>query len=147
MRSLSKGSGLGGVRLGFALAEPELATSIRGSLGPWPVSGAAVEIGAAALADGAGLESTRQKLTQDVTRLDGMLRDAGLTVLGGTLLFRLAQCAEAASLYRRLGEAGILVRSFDYRPDWLRFGIPGGEEEWRRLAAALRSSAARACEI
>jgi cobalamin biosynthetic protein CobC len=71
-----------------------------------------------------------------------MLREAGMTVIGGTRLFRLAECPEASSLYQRLGEAGILVRSFDYRPEWLRFGIPGGEEEWRRLADALGSSAA-----
>ena len=45
LRSLSKGYGLGGVRLGFALADPELAASIRAALGPWPVSGPAVEIG------------------------------------------------------------------------------------------------------
>jgi cobalamin biosynthesis protein CobC len=66
-----------------------------------------------------------------------MLREAGMTVAGGTLLFRLGESREAASLYQRLGEGGILVRTFDYRPDWLRFGIPGGEEEWRRLSAAL----------
>jgi cobalamin biosynthetic protein CobC len=142
LRSLSKGYGLGGVRLGFALAEPTLAASIRAALGPWPVSGPAVEIGASALADRAWLEAARQRLTQNVTRLDGMLREAGLSVFGGTLLFRLAEYAEASSLYQRLGEAGILVRSFDYRPDWLRFGIPGGEDEWRRLAEALGSSAA-----
>ena len=142
LRSLSKGYGLGGVRLGFALADTDIAASIRAALGPWPVSGPAVEIGASALADRAWLEAARQRLTQNVTRLDGMLREAGLSVFGGTLLFRLAEYAEASSLYQRLGEAGILVRSFDYRPDWLRFGIPGGEDEWRRLAEALGSSAA-----
>jgi cobalamin biosynthetic protein CobC len=142
LRSLSKSYGLGGVRLGFALAGPDIAASIRNALGPWPVSGPAVEIGSSALADRAWLEATKQQLTQDVTRLDGMLREAGMTVIGGTRLFRLAECAESTSLYRRLGEAGILVRSFDYRADWLRFGIPGVEDEWRRLADALGGSAA-----
>ena len=142
LRSLSKSYGLGGVRLGFALADPALAASIRTALGPWPVSGPAIDIGLSALADRGWLEAAKQRLALDVTRLDGMLREAGMTVIGGTRLFRLAQCAEASSLYQRLGEAGILVRSFDYRPDWLRFGIPGGAEEWRRLADALGISAA-----
>ena len=138
LRSLSKSYGLGGVRLGFALAEPNIAASIRAALGPWPVSGPAVEIGSLALADRAWREAAKQRLAQDVTRLDGMLREAGMTVIGGTLLFRLAESNEAqTSLYQRLGEAGILVRGFDYRPDWLRCGIPGGEDEWRRLSAAL----------
>ena len=142
LRSLSKGYGLGGVRLGFALAEPTIAASIRAALGPWPVSGPAIKIGSSALADRAWREAAKQQLALDVARLDGMLREAGLTVIGGTRLFRLTACAEAASLYQRLGEAGILVRSFDYRPDWLRFGIPGSEDEWRRLADALGGSAA-----
>ena len=142
LRSLSKGYGLGGVRLGFALADPELVASIRAALGPWPISGPAVEIGTSALADRAWREAAEQRLALDVTRLDGMLRESGMTVTGGTLLFRLAEHPDAATLFRRLGEAGILVRSFDYRPDWLRFGIPGGEDAWRRLAAALGNSAA-----
>ena len=137
LRSLSKSYGLGGVRLGFALADPDSVASIRAALGPWPVSGPAIEIGIRALADRAWLEAAKQQLAQDVTRLDGMLCGAGMTVIGGTLLFRLAECPEAYSRYQRLGEAGILVRGFDYRPNWLRFGIPGGEEEWRRLADAL----------
>jgi cobalamin biosynthetic protein CobC len=137
LRSLSKSYGLGGLRLGFALANPETAASIRAALGPWPVSGPAIEIGMRALADRAWLEAAKFQLAQDVTRLDQMLRGAGLAVIGGTLLFRLVQSCDASGLYQRLGEAGILVRSFDYRTDWLRFGIPAGEDAWRRLAKAL----------
>ena len=33
--------------------------------------------------------------------------------------------------------AGILARPFADAPDWLRFGIPGDESAWRRLAGAL----------
>lgn len=137
LRSLSKSYGLGGLRLGFALADADIAASIRAALGPWPVSGPAIEIGCQALADRAWLEAAKFQLAQDVTRLDQMLREAGLAVIGGTLLFRLVKCPGATALFRRLGEAGILVRSFDYRPDWLRFGVPGGEHEWQRLAKAL----------
>jgi cobalamin biosynthetic protein CobC len=66
-----------------------------------------------------------------------MLRKAGLAVIGGTLLFRLADSGDASGLYQRLGQAGILARGFGYRPEWLRFGIPGSEDQWRRLGAAL----------
>jgi len=137
LRSVSKTYGLGGLRLGFALTSPEAAASIRDALGPWPVSGPAIEIGAQALADRAWLEAAKQRLAQDVNRLDAMLRGAGTTILGGTLLFRLAESAKAPDLFNRLGQAGILVRRFDYRPTWLRFGIPGSEDEWRRLGAGL----------
>jgi len=137
LRSLSKTYGLGGMRLGFALAAPEIAASIRAALGPWPVSGPAIAIGAAALADDAWRDRAKARLNADVARLDGLLQKAGLEVLGGTRLFRLAETPEASELFSRLGSAGILVRQFDYAPNWLRFGLPGGEDEWERLAAVL----------
>jgi cobalamin biosynthetic protein CobC len=137
LRSLSKSYGLGGLRLGFALAAPELAASIRVRFGPWPVSGPAIEIGIKALSDGAWREATRLRLQGDAKRLDAMLADAGLEPVGGTLLFRLATSEAAGAVYERLGKAGILVRRFERRPNWLRFGIPGEEAAWGRLAQAL----------
>ena len=137
LRSVSKSYGLAGLRLGFALANPDLGHLIRAALGPWPVSGSAIEIGIKALADQAWLAAAKQRLFHDVARLDGILRKAGLTIIGGTLLFRLVESTEARDLFHRLGEAGILVRSFDYHSDRLRLGLPGSEDAWRRLAAAL----------
>jgi cobalamin biosynthetic protein CobC len=137
LRSLSKTYGLGGLRLGFAIAAPDLAALMRASLGSWPVSGPAILIGMQALADHAWLAAARQRLGQDVMRLDAMLHQAGLRIVGGTHLFRLAESEQAPELFHRLGRAGILVRPFDYRRDWLRFGVPGSEDEWQRLADAL----------
>jgi cobalamin biosynthetic protein CobC len=139
LRSFGKTYGLAGLRLGFALAAPERAAEIRTALGPWAVSGPALLIGAQALADRGWLEAARRRLEGGVARLDRILCEAGLGVIGGTLLFRLAQSASAATVFERLGRAGILVRRFDYRPDWLRFGLPGPETDWARLRAALAS--------
>jgi cobalamin biosynthetic protein CobC len=140
LRSLSKTFGLAGLRLGFALAAPDLAARLRAALGPWPVSGPAIAIGKQALADRAWLQATTQRLGRDVQRLDAMLQQAGLVIVGGTLLFRLVQSDRAPALFQRLGEAGILVRRFERRPAWLRFGLPGSQEAWRRLADALFTS-------
>jgi cobalamin biosynthesis protein CobC len=107
LRSLSKSYGLGGLRLGFALAAPETAASIRAALGPWPVSGPAIAIGAAALADQAWRDQAKARLDADAARLDGLLQGTGLEVLGGTRLFRLAATPEASELFTRLGNAGI----------------------------------------
>jgi cobalamin biosynthetic protein CobC len=137
LRSLSKSYGLGGLRLGFALAAPELAALIRASFGPWPVSGPAIEIGIKALADGAWRAAMKLRLQSDAERLDAMLRDAGLKAVGGTLLFRLASSDDAGGIYDRLGGAGILVRRFERHPNWLRFGIPGDEATWQRLSKAI----------
>ncbi len=136
LRSFGKTYGLAGLRLGFALATPDRAAQIRAALGPWAVSGPALAVGTQALADRAWLEAARRRLGADTERLDRLLREAGLRVIGGTHLFRLAETLSAAAVFDRLGRAGILVRQFD-RPDRLRFGLPGSEEEWTRLRAAL----------
>lgn len=147
LRSFGKTYGLAGLRLGFAIAAPEVARMIRSTLGPWAISGAAIEIGAAALADRAWLAAAQVRLARDAARLDGLLTEAGMHVIGGTRLFRLASVPDsyaaihpspqkaAASMHQRLGRAGILVRPFNAQPGWLRFGIPAAR--WDRLEAAL----------
>lgn len=137
LRSFGKFFGLAGLRLGFAVAASDLAAALRARLGPWAVSGPALAIGAAALADGGWIADTRARLAADAGRLDGLLAAAGLQVTGGTALFSLVVTPGAASLYEHLGRQGILVRRFAERPDRLRFGLPGDEAAWRRLAAAL----------
>ena len=137
LRSFGKTYGLAGVRLGFAIAQAELAERMRAELGPWSVSGPALEIGCRALRDDAWLQAARERLTADGARLDGMLRAAGVEIGGGTILFRLARHADAASVVQRLGQHGIHVRAFPDWPDQLRFGLPAGDEAFRRLAAAL----------
>ena len=59
LRSFGKSYGLAGLRLGFALASPDIAAPLRAALGPWPVSGPAIAIGARALADSDWLEAMR----------------------------------------------------------------------------------------
>jgi histidinol-phosphate/aromatic aminotransferase/cobyric acid decarboxylase-like protein len=45
----------------------------------------------------------------------------------------------ADEIFQELGQAGIFVRRFSDHADWLRFGIPGDEEEWARLTRALKA--------
>ena len=138
LRSFGKVFGLAGIRLGFAIASGERARAIRIALGPWPVSGPAIAIGAAALADRQWLAATSARLARDAARLDGLLQHAGLTLVGGTALFRLARHPSAPALFDRLGRAGLLVRRFGDRPEWLRFGIPGSPGAFKRLVQALQ---------
>jgi cobalamin biosynthesis protein CobC len=137
LRSFGKFYGLAGLRLGFALAAPELAARLRATLGPWAVAGPAIAAGQAALSDAAWAEAMRDRLARDAARLDRRLAGAKLEIVGGTSLFRLARTPAAGALFDHLGRAGILVRRFAEQPAWLRFGLPGIEEAWQRLAAAL----------
>ncbi len=139
LRSFGKTYGLAGLRLGFALAAPARASLIREALGPWAVSGPAIAIGQAALKDRTWLAATSERLMHETRQLDTCLSDSGLRVLGGTQLFRLAVTENAATVFSRLGHAGIFVRRFADQPTWLRFGVPGSTADMQRLQAALRS--------
>ena len=139
LRSLGKFFGLAGLRLGFAFGEAMLIEKLSDALGPWAVSGPALEIGRRALADTAWQSAARARLADEAARLDAVLTDHGLNVVGGTDLFRLAEHTEADNLAERLARQGILVRTFERRPDWIRFGLPGAEVEWVRLKDALGS--------
>jgi cobalamin biosynthetic protein CobC len=137
LRSFGKFYGLAGLRLGFALAAPNLVERLDAVLGPWAVAGPALFIGEKALADDAWKLQTLARLTEAAGRLDQMLTNSGLDLTGGTALFRLTRSPETEQLFAHLGRAGILVRRFSEEPTWLRWGLPRNENEWRQLADAL----------
>ena len=138
LRSFGKVYGLAGVRLGFAITTMPLAQRLREELGPWAVSGPALSIGAAALADDAWLQETAARLAGDARKLDALLVSAGFAVVGGTPLFRLASHPKAREKVEDLARQGIHVRAFADRPTCVRFGLPRGDEEFSRLSAALQ---------
>ena len=140
VRSFGKFFGLPGLRLGFVAGPPTLVDGIARRLGPWAVSGPALEIGRRALADTDWIVRTRARLAEMRLQLDSVLSGAGLTLVGGTDLFRLVETAGARDLSHRLGRAGILVRSFDRHPGWLRIGLPPSADALQRLSAELKGA-------
>jgi len=141
LRSFGKFFGHAGVRLGFVLADPETQLGLRDALGPWAVSGPALELGRIALADRPWAADTCRRLSAAADRLGGLLSAACLTVVGGTPLFALAATETAAGLYEHLMRHSIMVRRFDERPHWLRFGLPPDESAEARLRACLAAYA------
>jgi cobalamin biosynthetic protein CobC len=140
LRSFGKVYGLGGVRLGFAISSDDIARRLRDELGPWAVSGPALAIGTTALADDTWLAQTGARLAEDGHRIEALLENAGCTVIGNTPLFRLIRSPNTAEIADQLARHGIHVRRFPAQPSWLRFGLPGHEEDWQRLAQALGST-------
>ncbi len=135
LRSFGKFHGLAGVRLGFAVAAEDIAARLEALLGPWCVAGPALHAGLAALADEGWAAAQREHLRAATGRLDAVVAAAGLTVLGGTPLFRFVAAPPGTG--ERLGRAGVLVREFPHWPDRLRLGLPRDEAGFARLAAAL----------
>lgn len=138
LRSFGKFYGLAGLRLGFAISAPPVVARIAAGLGPWPCSGPALVIGAAALEDHAWIGRTREKLVQQARRLDDVLMKSGFEIAGGVSLFRLARHARAQAIHQELAQARIWCRRFDWADDLLRFGLPPDEAGLDRLSAALR---------
>lgn len=136
LKSLGKFWGLPGLRLGFAIGDPELIDRLREMLGPWPVSGPALAIGRAALEDMVWANELRQKLHTDVARMDALLQSRGAEIAGGTLLFRLYEVDDAAAWQAKLAEGRVWSRIFPYAPGWLRLGLPP-VDRWAQLEAAL----------
>ena len=137
LRSFGKFYGLAGLRLGFVVADGPFAKQFRALLGDWPISGPALTIGTKAYRDTEWQFAQRTRLNTASNRLITLLTDAGLAIVGGTPLFQLARHASASALITHLAEAGILTRPFADQPNWLRFGIPGSDVDFDRLAAAL----------
>ena len=73
LKGLGKFWGLAGLRLGFAVAAPELIKKITDRVGPWAISGPAQFIGQAALTDNSWIIKTRSRLREDSLRLDNLM--------------------------------------------------------------------------
>lgn len=136
LKSFGKFWGLAGLRLGFAIAHPDIIHQLSTMIGPWAVSGPALQIGATALNDHAWAKITRLRLDQDADRLDRLVASKGATCLGGTSLFRLYEVDDARAWQDRLAAGKVWSRVFPYSDTWLRLGLPA-PDRWDQLETAL----------
>ncbi len=137
LRSLGKFFGLAGARVGFVLAEQALLQRLEGLLGPWTVSHPSRWVAARALEDTDWHQQARLQLRCNGERLRALLDSCAFEPAGGCELFQWVLAPDAAAIHHALAGKGILVRRFD-NPASLRFGLPGDEVGWSRLASALR---------
>ena len=136
LKSFGKFWGLAGLRLGFAIAQPELISKLNDMTGPWSVSGPALRVGAEALQDEVWADQTRERLARDSQRLDSLVTAKGAELVGGTSLFRLYRVDNAAKWRTQLAQNHIWSRIFPYSEEFLRLGLPP-EHGWARLESAL----------
>lgn len=142
LRSFGKFYGLAGLRLGFVLGHPDDLAVLSDLSGPWSVSGPALVVGSAALADTEWQRATIAQLAGDAERLDQLAVAAGWQLVGGTELFRTYATPSAVEAQRMLARHHIWSRVFPYSATWMRLGLPGSEREWARLQLALGGEAA-----
>jgi histidinol-phosphate aminotransferase len=114
LRTLSKAFGLAGVRLGYALAHPEVARELRKVVLPFSVSSVQLAV-AHALLDAPTLLGERiQMIRSERDRLAVSLRARAVKVRPSVANFLLVQVDDAPERALRLRQAGILVRRQDH---------------------------------
>ncbi|SLN17621.1 Threonine-phosphate decarboxylase [Aquimixticola soesokkakensis] len=136
LKSFGKFWGLAGLRLGFAIGAPKVIDRLADLIGPWPVAGPALDIGARALSDQGWAQDTRARLGQDAARLDRMMVAKRALPLGGCDLFRLYEVEDARAWQARLAQGRVWSRIFPYSQRWIRLGLPA-PQRWAQLEAAL----------
>jgi len=134
LRSLGKFFGLAGARVGFIFATEDIRLRMNEAMGPWTISGPAREVARQALQDGVWQAAARNSLKAAGERLYQLL--APLGEVRATALFATLTTPHAGELNEALARQGILSRRLEQQP-LLRFGLPGTEAEWQRLAVAL----------
>lgn len=138
LKSFGKFWGLAGLRLGFAIGDPDLIQTLATRIGPWPVSGPALEIGIAALNDPEWANQTRKYLSAESLRLDRVAQQTGATLMGGTPLFRLYDHPRARDLHHHLAQHHIWTRIFPWSDTAIRLGLPA-PSSWDHVATVMKA--------
>ncbi len=115
LRTLSKGYGLAGLRMGFGLANPTLLSGLFKVKDSYNIDAIATLVGTAAMQDQAYKNACAAKVKASREQLTVALRQLGFTVLDSQTNFVLATPpnGDAERLYLALKEQGILVRYFN----------------------------------
>lgn len=119
IRSLTKLHAIPGLRLGFALGEPDAIAAISALLPPWAVSTPALAAGMQALREPAFAQESRERTAVARESLVSSLSDAGFRMIPGSANFVLVKVDDAAAFRGRLMEHGFVVR------DCSSFGLSG----------------------
>jgi histidinol-phosphate aminotransferase len=140
LRTLSKGYGLAGLRVGLGVGQPALLEGLVKVKDSYNVGAIPAAVGAAALGDQAYKNACAAKVKASRARLSADLARLGFRVWPSQSNFLLARPADgqAARLYLGLKERGILVRYFNEPrlDDKLRITV-GADEQNQALTAAL----------
>ncbi len=132
-RTFSKVFGLGGMRLGWAYAQPPVVDVLNRVRGPFNVNAAAMAAGIAALAEPGWVERSVAHNVEWRARLTEGLRAAGITVAPSEANFVLADFgtpARAKAADEALRSRGLIVRAMGAYglPACLRITVGTGEE-------------------
>ncbi len=144
LRTFSKAFGLAGMRLGYALAHPQVIRLLSRVKVPWNVPGIVLAAAAAALDDMAEFESRREELSLGRLELfNGLSQVQGLAPVpgeGNFVLIDVSRTGQSAErLVEQLLDQGVLIRSLTVHhaaKSYVRVTV-GTREQNRRCVRAF----------
>ncbi|MFZ0657626.1 MAG: histidinol-phosphate transaminase [Candidatus Binataceae bacterium] len=138
MRTFSKIFGLAGLRVGYAVAQPDIIRLLNNVRQPFNVTSLAQVAVIAAMDDTAHVERTLKVNAQGMAYLESEFRRLGLSFVPSHANFFLTEVGDGRAVYDALLRKGVIVRpmnGYGY-PHHLRISV-GLPEENRRLVEAL----------
>lgn len=118
LRSLTKDHAMAGLRIGYAIAEPDVIHTVSHVMNPWGVSTTAQEAAIAALKDPKPYQQAIQRLWVERSRLIDALQTMGHQILDGHAPFFLVEVEDARTTTEKMLRKKIVVR------DCTSFGLP-----------------------
>lgn len=139
LRTFSKAYGLAGLRIGYAVADPELIGWMGKFRQPFNVNAMAQAAARAAVEDQAHVERTRAWVREGLSFFERAFAEMGLETVPSSANFLLVKTGEGRRCFEELQRQGVIARAMDGYglPDWLRITV-GTPEENQRAVDALR---------
>lgn len=135
--SLTKSFCIPGLRLGYVIADAKTIELLNGWLPPWPASTLGLHLLPRLLQEA---DQRDEQIVLGRDRLSTLLRSFDWEVAPSEASFLIAKPNGSMPDF---SSEKILVRAFPEWPQlkgWIRFGLPGDEQGWKRLEQALCQS-------
>jgi histidinol-phosphate aminotransferase len=144
LRTFSKIFGLAGLRVGYAVARPDVVTLLHKVRQPFNVTSLAQVAAIAGLDDAAHVQQTLEVNAAGLTYLEREFKRLGIDFVPSHANFILAEVGDGLKVFNDLLKLGVIVRPMGGYglPGHLRISV-GLEHENRRLVAALEQVLAK----
>jgi len=138
LRTFSKAYGLAGLRIGYGLAAPQVASILQKARQPFNANAMSQAAALAGMADTGHVANTLQVNNDGLAFYEKAFIERGLEYVPSVANFILVKVGDGDALFQGMLEKGVIVRAMrGYKlPDWVRISI-GTQEENERCITVL----------
>ncbi|MGC2627820.1 MAG: aminotransferase class I/II-fold pyridoxal phosphate-dependent enzyme, partial [Candidatus Udaeobacter sp.] len=139
LRTFSKIHGLAGIRIGYAIAPPEMTEVLHKTRQPFNVNSIAHAGAIAALDDEAHLSETKRVVDEGRAYLKEQFAEMQIPFVPAVANFLMVNVGDGCAVFQKLLQRKIIVRPLKGYglPEWVRISV-GTMGENKKLIAALR---------